>query len=304
MLRSMASVSAVVPAHNAEETVGESLASVLSQTSPVEQVIVVDDGSTDGTAEAARAVDPSITVISTANQGVSAARNRGAELAQGELVAFLDADDAWLPRKLERQLGVLERGTAMSTTGASVVDAAGVEIDRYVPSTDERDQTGALLTRFMSFGPISSAVVDRTTYRTIGGCSEALQQCADWDLFLRMAARDPIAVVPEPLTVRRVHESNMSRDIDRLATESRLTLDRYFAEHHEDSRRLERRARGATEAMLAGAYFYKGQRKSSARCMLRALRYDPRTAIRPLRAPAAWLGRGGVRPSDAELLNA
>jgi glycosyltransferase involved in cell wall biosynthesis len=300
----MPSVSAVVPAYNAEETIGACLASVLSQTAPVKEVIVIDDGSADGTADAAKAIDASITVLSTNNQGVSAARNHGADLATSDFVAFIDADDEWLPEKLERQGPVLASGVAMSTTGAKVVDVAGIQIDQSIPSTDERDQSVALLTRFMIFGLISSAVVDRGVYQSIGGCSTALQQCADWDLFLRVAARGHIAVVPEPLIVRGVHESNMSRDLDRLARESHLTLDRYFAEHGDGSRRLERRARGATEAMLAGAYFYKGGRKNSARCMLRALRYDPRTAVRPILAPGAWLRRGGVRPSGAELLNA
>jgi glycosyltransferase involved in cell wall biosynthesis len=299
----MASISAVIPAYNSEETVGDCLKSVLAQTEPPVDVIVIDDGSTDGTAETARAVDPSIRVVSTSNRGVSAARNLGVEMARGDFVAFLDADDAWHPEKLERQTPTVSSGAVMSTTGASVVDAAGVEIDRAIPSTDESDQSAALLTKFMIFGLISSAVIDRRVYQSIGGCSTALQQCADWDLFLRVAARGGIAVVPEPLIIRRVHEANMSRDLDRLARESRLTLDRYFAEHGHDSRRLERRARGATEVMLAGSYFYKGSRKDSARCMLRALRYDPSTAIRPILAPRAWMRRGGVRPSGAELLN-
>jgi glycosyltransferase involved in cell wall biosynthesis len=300
----MASVSAVVPAYNAEETIGGCLASILAQSVPVEQVIVIDDGSTDETAEAARGVDASIIVVSTANEGVSAARNRGAGLATGKFIAFIDADDAWLPQKLERQTQTLKGGAVMSTTGVCVVDAAGVEIDRYVPSTEEDDQTATLLTRFMTFGPISSAVIDRATYHAIGGCATALQQCADWDLFLRLTDEGSIAVVPEPLTVHRVHDSNMSRDIDRLARESRLTLDRYFQEHHEESKRLERRARGLTEAMLAGSYFYKGDRKISMQCLWRAFRYDPRTALRPILAPRVWVGRRGVRPSRRGLLHA
>jgi glycosyltransferase involved in cell wall biosynthesis len=299
----MASISAVLPAFNAEDTIGEALRSVLSQTAPLHEVIVVDDGSKDGTAEAARTVDSSVRVESTTNRGVSAARNRGADLATADFVAFLDADDMWRPEKLASQEPLLSAGAAMSTTGTAVLDAAGAKIGGFLPSVDEDDQPEALLTRFMTLGTVSSAVVDRGLYCSIGGCSTALQQCADWDLFLRVAKRARIEPLPELLTVRRVHESNMSHDIDRLAWESRATLDRYFADASV-SRRFERRVRGGTEAMLAGSYFHTGRRLSSLRCVLEALKYDPRVAGRFLQTPAKWVGRGGVHPAGFELQEA
>jgi glycosyltransferase involved in cell wall biosynthesis len=297
----MISISAIVPAFNAEATIRDCLASVLSQTGRVEEVIVVDDGSSDRTVQAARAVDTSIRVMTTTNQGVSAARNAGADVAMGDFLAFLDADDLWMPAKLESQAHALSGGSAMSTTGVSLVDATGATLGEYIPSSDEDDQCEALLTRFMTFGPVSSAVIDRAVYRSIGGCSTALQQCADWDLFLRVARRGRIAVVPKPLTVRRLHDSNMSHEIDRLAWESRVPLDRYFAEPSSGSRRLERTVRGRTETMLAGSYFHTGKHRSTLRCVLQALKYDPRTAARFLKALGGWIRRGGVQPAGIQL---
>jgi glycosyltransferase involved in cell wall biosynthesis len=294
----MISISAIVPAYNAERTIGDCLASVLFQTYPVREVIVIDDGSSDRTAAVARSMEGPIRVLRTANRGVSAARNHGAEVAAGSFLAFLDADDSWAPEKLASQAPALERGARMSTTGTLIVDAEGTRIGEFVPFGGG-DQCEALLTRFMAFGPVSSAVIDRQTFRSIGGCSTALQQCADWDLFLRVARRHRIAPVARPLTIRRVHEANMSRDIERLARESRMTLDRFFAEPGSGSKRLERSARGATEAMLAGSYFHDRQWLRSAGCVLRAVKFDPRKAAGLLLTPAKWVRRGGIEPAGA-----
>src|SRR3954469_12256948 len=104
----MPEVSVVIPAYNAAQTVGAAVDSVLAQTFGDFELIVVDDGSRDDTAEVVRArKDPRVNCVRTENGGVSAARNRGLDLAAGSLVAFLDADDAWQPAKLERQHRIL-----------------------------------------------------------------------------------------------------------------------------------------------------------------------------------------------------
>src|SRR5215203_2614836 len=102
-------VSAVVPAYNASRTVVEAVNSVLTQTVRDLEVIVVDDGSRDDTADVVRSIDdPRVSLITKQNEGASSARNAGIRAARGRYVAFLDADDLWLRSKLERQLDVLE----------------------------------------------------------------------------------------------------------------------------------------------------------------------------------------------------
>lgn len=100
-------VSAVMTAYNAERYLGEALQGVLSQTRPVDEVIVVDDGSTDATAAIAGSFDPLVTVISGPNRGIGLARNTGLAAASGSVIALCDADDVWLPTKIEAQMDTL-----------------------------------------------------------------------------------------------------------------------------------------------------------------------------------------------------
>src|SRR5262249_15019068 len=126
--RSVPEVSVVVPAYNAERTLRETLDSVLGQTLQDFEVLVVDDGSSDATAAVARdAGDPRVRVLSVPNGGVARARNLGIQEANGDLIAFLDADDLWRPRKLERQVEALEARprAGMSFTAALRIDADG-----------------------------------------------------------------------------------------------------------------------------------------------------------------------------------
>ena len=101
-------VTAVIPAWNAEAWLQETVDSILAQTRPPEAVIVIDDGSTDGTADCLRTRDERVTVVTQANAGVSAARNEGTRRAVTEWVAYCDADDLWMPRKLEAQWALAE----------------------------------------------------------------------------------------------------------------------------------------------------------------------------------------------------
>ena len=111
-------ISVVIPAYNAEPYIGRTVDSVLAQTRPAHEVIVVDDGSTDGTEAAVSRYGQEVRYIRQDNNGASAARNTGIEAAQGEWIAFLDADDEWMPEKLQRQAALLARNPElMWTTG-------------------------------------------------------------------------------------------------------------------------------------------------------------------------------------------
>src|SRR3954451_23081406 len=96
-------VTAVIPAYNAEKFIADAIESVLAQTYEPIECIVVDDGSTDGTADVVRRYEPPVRLVQQANQKVSKARNYGAELSAGELLGFLDADDLWRAERVERQ---------------------------------------------------------------------------------------------------------------------------------------------------------------------------------------------------------
>ncbi len=122
-------VSAVIPVHNGALYLADAIRSVLSQTRAPLECLVIDDGSTDATPEVAREFCDQIAYVRQDRQGVSAARNRGAQLARGELVAFLDHDDVWLPTRLERQLSSPEnQDAALALCAVEVVDRAGTVV--------------------------------------------------------------------------------------------------------------------------------------------------------------------------------
>ena len=216
-------VSVVIPAYNAEKFVAEAVGSALSQTHRQVDVIVIDDGSTDGTRQAAMDTigsDGRGRVVSFPNGGLPAARNRGLALARGEFLAQLDADDAWHPTKLERQVeffvsdpdvvavGCLMRymtfeGRRISNRGrfkfTSGLDAGG-------PDTQEQIRRGLLL----PFIP-SSAVFRTEILRNEGGSDEDLPGSGeDIDLMARVAEHGRVATVMETLGDYRVHLGSMS----------------------------------------------------------------------------------------------
>ena len=109
-------ISVVIPAYNAEKTIGRAIESVLSQTRPADEVIVVDDGSTDVTAEVVRLYGDKVVLIQQENAGASVARNTGINAAKGNWIAFLDGDDEWLPEKLQLQLAHLQKHPDLAWT--------------------------------------------------------------------------------------------------------------------------------------------------------------------------------------------
>lgn len=177
--------------------------SVLAQTRPVEEVIVIDDGSTDGTGEyLAERYGKRIICVRQDNAGVSAARNRGLAMARGRYLALLDSDDEWLPEKTERQVRHLEDNPGLGLVLCNVfrVNADGSLIDVF----DRREQIPedgpalAAVLRDPALAPLS-VLMRREVYDTIGGFDEGLRTAEDLDFHLRVAARWPIGVVAEPL---------------------------------------------------------------------------------------------------------
>lgn len=205
-----APVTVVVPAFNAAPFLGVTLEALLSQTTVPEQIIVVDDGSTDGTA--ALAEQMGVRVIQQDQKGPGAARNRGIEAADTEFIAFCDADDWYVPDKLERALGMLEKlGAACAATDAWVVRDDRVQGRK----NEHRPVPGVLTLEFLLRGnPIvcSSVVARRDAVINAGSFNESPELIAteDYDLWLRMAVNEPIAYTPRPMTFYRVHAASLS----------------------------------------------------------------------------------------------
>lgn len=196
-------VSVVVPVFNGEAFLEEALASALAQSYPAREIIVVDDGSTDSSSAIAQSLG--IRYLFQENVGVSAARNAGLAIAQGEFVAFLDADDAWLPTKLERQVSAL-RGTPGA--GYALCHQLTVFEPGLVPRGPSIRRSGTLAEP--AFVP-SAWLVRKCTLEQGGVFDEALRAGEDTDWMVR--ARDAgvgYVMVDEPLLRRRVHKGSLS----------------------------------------------------------------------------------------------
>lgn len=213
-------VSVIIPAYNAEQFIEPTLHSVISQTYKNLEVIVVDDGSCDRTAEIVRKFaqqDDRIRLIQQTNKGVVAARNLAIHTAQGELIAPLDADDIWLPQNLERQVDCLVR----SDPEVGLCYAWSADIDEYDRPTGEFHAFtigGQVYTTLLChdfIGNASSSLIRRSCFEKVDGYysqEELPQGCEDWELYLRIAEQYQFCFVPEFLIGYRKHSQNMSFD--------------------------------------------------------------------------------------------
>lgn len=207
-----AQVAVVIPTFDRAHLLPRALASVLSQSRPPREVWVVDDGSTDGTAELIRRDFPRASYLAQDNRGVSAARNRGLASSSAPWIAFLDSDDAWKPEKLERQLDALAAAPELRICHSDEIWIRGGR--RVNPGRRHAKAGGWMFHHCLPLCAISpsSALIHRSVFEEIGGFDEDLPACEDYDLWLRITSRMPVLLVDEPLVVKYGgHEDQLSR---------------------------------------------------------------------------------------------
>ncbi len=203
----MPRVSVIIPTYNRRDFAREAIASVCAQTYRDFELIVVDDGSTDGTArvveECRQGRADSIQYIFQTNQGVSAARNHGVFRSSGELLAFLDSDDVWQPEKLATQIAFFNaQPTAQICQTQEVWLRRGLRVN---PRNKHRKSGGDIFLRSLELCLVSPSAVmmQRTLFERMGGFDEQLPACEDYDLWLRIAARLPVDLIALPLVIKR-----------------------------------------------------------------------------------------------------
>lgn len=282
-------VSIVMPAYNALGTIFDAIDSALTQTRPPLEVIVIDDGSTDGTADAIESrYSQRVSVIRQTNAGVSAARNRGIEAASGDFVHFLDADDMLNPDKLERSIELAAlSGAAVVYGPARYVASDGVTpVNFAFPPLPSGDVLADWLFGTMAngtYGVCSSFLVSRAALRETGGFNIEVGHAEDWDLWIRLAAKHRFVALDEPLVTYRVMPTGASRSNLGMA-HGRLTAVRRARALPEVRARFAPAALDRLEAgrwhVYAMRLWEAGRRSESRRAFAAANRLAPSTARR------------------------
>lgn len=220
-------VSAVIPAYNYAHFVTEAVTSALNQTHQNIEVIVVDDGSTDGTADVLKPFGSRIRYIYQSNRGLSAARNTGIRAARGEWIAFLDADDLWHAAKTETQLKVIPGDNRVGLIGSLPAASLPTQLETAprVRPLSVRDFLVSIPT-----GP-SGTLVRRECFDNAGFFDEQLTSIEDRDMWLRVAALFDCVQVQSPCWWYRPHAGQMSRHAARMHDNYEKVLKKFFAEH-------------------------------------------------------------------------
>lgn len=249
-------VSVIMPAYNAAATIEESIESVLAQSYPHIELIIVDDGSTDRTAELIKGYAPRVTYVYQANSGLgSAPRNTGLRRCHGEFVAFLDSDDLWTPRHIARQVDLLARhpdvglvfsdyrnfdasGLCAATHFSSCSRLAALLVDRREIVLDDQ----LLILAEANFGIASNFTLRSHLLSVVPGFDEQLRGCEDFDFYYRVARHTGVAAINQVGLLRRIHSQNISRDGVRMARAALVACGKLLeSETHPGARRELRR---------------------------------------------------------------
>jgi glycosyltransferase involved in cell wall biosynthesis len=205
-------ISAVVPAYNRGRFIGDAIASVLGQSRRPDEIIVVDDASQDDTAAIAAAY-PGVTLIRlSTNAGAAGARNAGLAAARGDVVAWLDSDDIWLPRHCEVNAELLERHPDAILAFSAISIVGGRARTWMATSASPGVPFDAMLVTFEETTPVtmSAALIRRDALTAAGGLDGTLRCSVDFDLYLRLAALGPFVCSHEPTVEYRLHGDQIS----------------------------------------------------------------------------------------------
>lgn len=272
-------ISVVIPTYNYGRFIWDAIASVFAQTHPAAEVIVIDDGSTDETESVVRGFSEPITYIRQKNLGVCAARNLGIENSFGELIAFLDADDTWLPNKLDKQVAKFSEDPEIG-----LVHCGMREFDDKTGKTIAYHITGgegwvaeelALWEKPVIVGPGGSIVVRRDVIEDVGGFDPRLKNGEDWEFCLRIATKYKVGFVAEPLVNYRNHGKNATKNINEMERSTLLAWEKAFHTSDHNIIRLKRRSYGNLHKVLAGSYLESGEFSGFFRNLIKSLWFRP-----------------------------
>lgn len=282
-------VSVLVAAYNAERFLARTLHSALAQTFTDFEILVVDDGSSDGTAALVRdlmARDARLRLIVQANQGLSASHNRAVAESRGELIAFLDHDDLWHPEKLAAQVARFDADPEVGVVScySEILDDEGRSAGWRLGG----DAVGNVYAEMLEWDMVSGGsvvLIRRGALESAGPFDTNLRVRDDWDMWIRLARRVRFATVPRTLVGYTRRPSNESRDAVRMADEGRRVLAKAAAEDPSLSRGLLREHEARDLVAVASFCTIDGQTAHAWRYLVASIRCSPWPVAR---SPKRW----------------
>jgi glycosyltransferase involved in cell wall biosynthesis len=274
-------ISVIIPTYNSDKFISEAISSVLRQTYTDYEIIVVDDGSTDSTKEIIENNFPEVSYFYTTNQGVSRARNYGIQRARGEFIAFLDADDLWLPEKLEKQIGVFnaDQELMLVFTEHRFFDANGIREATF--SKKERLMKGDVVKNIFlhSHVALPTVMVRKNIFQEIGYFEEDLNVAEDDNLWIRIALKFRIHLLDEVLVHCRMTENSLSRTTTNVVTGVLKNVELIEKKYPDLRKRLGRvnihRKKSYIYSDYGYFYFSSGDYEMSRRYYLKSITYYP-----------------------------
>ena len=212
----MPNISVVISSFNRERFIAEAIQSVLDQTSPPLEIIVVDDGSTDQTEQVVRSLSGAVPIYyhRRLHQGQAATNNFGVSMAKGDWVAFLDSDDLWYPHKLAVQVAALEAHPGVPFFYCKLDYARTDELGHEIPA--ERGWDSVLIPLIFQGQPnasVPAVLLRKDVFVKEGGFNPSLRIGVSWELFVRIAHKYPIHYIPQSLAKQRLHSGQVTRDL-------------------------------------------------------------------------------------------
>ena len=294
---SFVKVSVIIPTYNCARYIGEAIDSVLNQTYRGFEIIVADDGSTDNTKDILKPYinDELIHYIYQPNHGPSAARNTGINVARGEYIAFLDADDLWVPTKLEKQVNFLDNNmnVALVFSDVCLFDETGIMSDSFlkdkkklkgIPISSDSSIGGVFARNIFddllqeNFIPTKTVVVRKNCIEEVGGFDETLFSVEDLDMWLRISRAYEIGYIKGSLAQKRQHNANIGSN-QKLALESKIRVLNKMLKMYSGlslfERKLIKRGRGFTYFCIGYQHFSEQMYNISRKYFSKSIRQNP-----------------------------
>lgn len=274
-------VSVIIPVYNALPYLPQTVESVFAQTFKDFELLIVNDGSTDGFVQWANTLtDERVRVVHQSNQGPGAARNTGLRQARGEFIAFLDADDLWLPTKLAKQVGELEAHPKVGLTHTSIsyIDERGNKLYKDLQAHGR----GNMWRQIVAFNPRylihcgSTPLIRRECFDSVGMFSTELRLAQDWEMWIRISHRYHFSTLAEVLVRYRQHPTNISKSHAVALKTFSVIIENTFATVEPSLMRLKWAAYGRTHILVAWRAYWAGDERTASVLHRQALKFFPK----------------------------